>query len=183
MKKCQKCKQYKPFEEFHRNKTFADGRAERCKQCRKVDSKKHYDRHNKQIKARMYKYYHNGGKEVAQKRHSKPEVQDMYYTYKQTPEYKRKTQLRIRKPGTKEVNRKYYQTNKLRFRAYAAVAAAIRKGTLKHPKDCKCSMCSKQAVLYHHHSYDKQYWLDIIPLCERCHHKGHNSLIEIPINY
>lgn len=185
MKKCQKCKQVKSLEEFHRNSKFADGRAERCKLCRKTDSKNHYRRRGEHIKARMCKYYRNGGKEIAQKRRRRPEVQDAYYALKQTPKYKRKDKAYRRKESTKKAQRERYKSmsDKHRFRAYAAVKATIQTGRLKNPKNCNCSMCGKQAVLYHHHSYKKQYWLDVIPLCERCHHRGHHSLIEIPISY
>ena len=33
MKKCPKCKEVKPFEEFHKNKSRKDGRQSRCKPC------------------------------------------------------------------------------------------------------------------------------------------------------
>lgn len=185
MKKCQKCKRVKSLEEFHRNSKFADGRAERCKLCRKTDSKNHYQQRGEHIKARMRKYYHNGGKEIAQIRHRRPEVQDADYALHKTPKYKRKARANRRKESTKKAQREHYKSmlDKRRFKAYAAVKAAIKAGKLKDPENCNCSMCSKHAVLYHHHSYDKQYWLDVIPLCERCHHRGHHSLIEIPISY
>lgn len=44
MKKCYRCEQIKELSEFHNDKKFKDGKATTCKQCRKVDAKKTYEK-------------------------------------------------------------------------------------------------------------------------------------------
>jgi len=39
-KRCPKCRQYKPPEEFHRNKRLSDGLASYCKQCKNEDERR-----------------------------------------------------------------------------------------------------------------------------------------------
>lgn len=43
MKACSKCKVEKPLDEFHRNKSVADGRAKQCKECFKITRRKYRD--------------------------------------------------------------------------------------------------------------------------------------------
>jgi len=42
MKKCSKCKELKPFEDFNKNKSKKDGLNTYCKDCNKSYNKKHY---------------------------------------------------------------------------------------------------------------------------------------------
>ena len=61
--------------------------------------------------------------------------------------------------------------------AKSAVRSAIKSGKLVVPTNC--SMCDKETKLQaHHHSYEKEYKLDVVFVCQKCHnniHKGERS--------
>lgn len=75
MKKCNRCQETKPFNEFHKNKVFQDGYAHYCKLCRseynKKDSRrKEYDKeyrsNNKdQLKQCKKNYYENNKEDIS----------------------------------------------------------------------------------------------------------------------
>jgi len=58
-------------------------------------------------------------------------------------------------------------------RAQAAARRARAAGKL--PPFGKCESCFGQATLHHHHSYKREHWLDVIPLCVGCHSSIHNG--------
>lgn len=72
----------------------------------------------------------------------------------------------------KVVAARYYQNNKHKFRARGAVHRAIERGLLADPATLLCS-CGEPATQYHHHSYDKEHWLDVEPKCNKCHGEIH----------
>lgn len=67
--------------------------------------------------------------------------------------------------------------------ARTAVSRAIREGALPPPTVCEaCGETQKirringttaKRVVYHHWSYAPEHWLDVIPLCQSCHHQIH----------
>lgn len=61
--------------------------------------------------------------------------------------------------------------------AKQAVQRALKSGKLV--KSSKCEICGGEAAIQaHHHSYEKQYWLDVKWVCQQCHnniHKGERS--------
>ena len=58
------------------------------------------------------------------------------------------------------------------FKANTAVNNAIRDGKLIKPKTLQCHYCSVPAIEYHHHKgYEPEFWLDVIPICQKCHIK------------
>jgi len=62
-----------------------------------------------------------------------------------------------------------------RRKAKDAVHHAVEAGKLPYPKTLQCSYCPKQAEEYHHPNYKPEHWLDVIPVCRKCHIKIHNS--------
>lgn len=59
-----------------------------------------------------------------------------------------------------------------RQKARSAVMMAVRKGRLSHPNTLLCHYCSVQAEQYHHwKGYAPEHWLDVVPVCMRCHNK------------
>jgi hypothetical protein len=77
--------------------------------------------------------------------------------------------LLIRHSGMEAQRR---QRDKIRQTAAAAVHKAVRNGRLPKASELKCTCCPAQAVEYHHHNgYDKAHWLDVIPLCIKCHRR------------
>ena len=90
--------------------------------------------------------------------------------------------IRARKKATHNYNRNHPLTilervkngrhcHPEKHRAQNAVAYAIKDGKLPQAKSRKCSICKvKQAMDYHHYlGYDKVHWLDVIPVCRKCH--------------
>jgi len=54
-------------------------------------------------------------------------------------------------------------------KAQSAVANAIQGKDFPPAKTLKCERCKEQAQAYHHYSYKKEDWLNVIPLCHKCH--------------
>lgn len=60
--------------------------------------------------------------------------------------------------------------------ARAAVYRAVRAGKMPPVNSLTCQECGNPATGYHHHNgYDKEHWLDVIPLCTACHIKAHGG--------
>lgn len=78
MKKCNRCHEFKPFDQFHKNKVFKDGHAHYCKLCRSTYSKtnsrtKEYDKEyrnkNKdKILIQKRDYYNKNKNEISLKK-------------------------------------------------------------------------------------------------------------------
>jgi len=61
-----------------------------------------------------------------------------------------------------------YKTDKYRARVY--VNNSVIAGRLAGIRTLVCSICGVEAEEYHHHKgYEKENWLDVIPLCCACH--------------
>lgn len=56
-------------------------------------------------------------------------------------------------------------------RARWSIGNAVSRGEMPRPSDCACSQCGAPAAHYHHHKgYDNEFWLDVIPVCAKCHY-------------
>jgi len=69
--------------------------------------------------------------------------------------------------------KRYYEKHKEENRpqklARRAVELAIGKGQLPRPDSLQCA-CGELAEEYHHHKgYEPEHWLDVVPLCVKCH--------------
>jgi hypothetical protein len=60
-------------------------------------------------------------------------------------------------------------TRGIQAAALQAVARAVRRGELPHPKTCTCTDCGAPAFDYDHRSYDEP--LKVEPVCRRCNQK------------
>ena len=54
-------------------------------------------------------------------------------------------------------------------KAKTAVGNAIRDGKIAPASACECNDCRKPAAVLHHHSYEPEHLLDVVPLCRSCH--------------
>ena len=55
---------------------------------------------------------------------------------------------------------------------------AIRDGKLSRPDIKLCLYCPKSAQQYHHYlGYEPEHWLDILPVCRKCHTRIHTRII------
>ena len=64
--------------------------------------------------------------------------------------------------------------DELKRAAVAAVHAAVwQHKTLPPASTRQCAECGQKAQSYHHYlGYEPDHWLDVIPLCTRCHRKS-----------
>lgn len=75
---------------------------------------------------------------------------------------------------------RYCANNPDKRNAKNAVMHAVAKGTLPRVTARLCVVCGEQAKNYHHWSYAPEHWLDVIPVCVRCHKMIHTGEISIP---
>lgn len=74
----------------------------------------------------------------------------------------------------------YYERYPERNRARGTVFNAIMAKKLLPPTVLKCS-CGFQAQQYHHYKgYNKKNWLEVTPLCIKCHIKEHAEITGSP---
>jgi hypothetical protein len=53
------------------------------------------------------------------------------------------------------------------------VGHEVRSGRMAPARELWCSHCGSKADHYHHYlGYDEYHWLDVIPLCVRCHKRA-----------
>ena len=153
-KKCTKCQQAKSLNAFNRNCTQRDGLASWCKICMS-DYGREY-RQRPEVKAHKNEYMRGY--------YQQPEAKLRKHEYRQRPEIKACTRVQ---------DRKYRKSNTEKIKAQKAVYNKIRYGKMLPAPHYECTDCSKQAQHYHHESYDKEHWLDVIPLCASCHQRRH----------
>jgi len=72
--------------------------------------------------------------------------------------------------------RRYHYPYPERIKAKNFVNHAIRDGKLSRPDVKLCWYCTKPAQQYHHYrGYEPEHWLDILPICRKCHTRTHAS--------
>lgn len=160
-KRCSTCKQSKPLSEFYKERSKKDGRTADCKICR-LKHQKEYSQTEK-------------GKAVLRKGHSRYSK-----TNKNRANQKRYFQGKKGKAAQKrylqsekgKVTKKRYKIHHPeRVAARKAVQSAIKAGQLPRPDSLQCS-CGEPAKEYHHwHGYEPEHFLDVIPVCIKCHNK------------
>ena len=143
MKRCSKCGEVKPLAEYHKAYATADGRKDVCKACSAAHSK-------------VYAKTPNGRavKDAAHKRYTQSE---------HGKEVLRERKRRERADGN----------HKPQEQARAYVQRMMRKHGFPRPYTLPCADCGQQATQYHHESYERDRWLDVIPLCAKCHKARH----------
>ena len=63
---------------------------------------------------------------------------------------------------------------KVQQQASSAVSYEVKKGNVPNINTCICDKCGTKAAHYHHpRGYQRQYWLDVVPLCRSCHKGEH----------
>ena len=103
---------------------------------------------------------------------SKPEVQERY---------REQNRERSRQRYWSDVEvaradwRQWHSTDK--GQAKAKLGYAIIRGHVPRVSTLNCTHCDRPADEYHHHNgYDKEHWLDVIPLCCSCHGYVHRTV-------
>jgi len=62
-----------------------------------------------------------------------------------------------------------YRRSAIGKQARTAVHTAIKRGELAPASACECNDCRKPAAVLHHHSYEPEHLLGVVPLCRSCH--------------
>ena len=152
-KTCPKCNEIKAFSEFNKDNDRKDGLRFCCRVC-DCNRKRQY-RQSKKGKAieKLYQQSKNGI--AAQRRYD---------------------QSKGGKARGLKCHKKYKATHPERIKAKSAVAHAVRAGKLPRVNTLLCHYCPAQAKHRHHHKgYAPEHWLDVIPVCKKCHNKQPNS--------
>lgn len=152
IKKCFKCEEVKPLEEFYRHSAMKDGYLNKCKDCAKTDSKKH----RSDNLDRCMEYDRN--------RPNKIDRYKLQYEYNKTEKGKE-----VRKSA----NMKYRDGNKIKRIAHTKFSNALRDGVVVPPDSCsRCGSVGK--VQGHHDDYEQP--LNVRWLCLKCHTDFHREV-------
>lgn len=151
---CTKCETYKPLTEFYKNKSRKDGYNGWCKAC----LKKPISQHKKSAKYKIQQSEYSKRADVRDRQN--------YMRRKRRIDNPEKYRKRDK------IERQNCDANKIMARQ--AVGNAIRYHNFPKPTECQCEICNNQATEYHHPNYDKSDWLNVIPVCKKCHADIHN---------
>lgn len=162
MKICTKCKLEKDFSCFGKCKTFKDGYLYHCKECIQK-----YREENKERMLEYCKRYRESNRELISKRNK-----DRYRKDKKT--FLNRTKKYLKSEKGKSKSKEYRLKNRDKIMARRHLNLALIKNNIIKPSNCE--MCNKNDRLQgHHHSYSKEYWLDVMWLCLKCHNKIHSK--------
>lgn len=158
-KQCSKCKKFKPFSEFSKNRSHKDGYSNNCKICEYNRDKKY--KQTKEGKAARKRYKQSKKGKVANKRYGQTDKSKVAgKSYRQSEKGKATRQV---------VQKRFLSRNPNHLKAKMAVNHAVAAGKLPKVNTLKCA-CGEQAEQYHHHKgYAPEHWLDVIPVCKKCH--------------
>lgn len=193
-KLCPKCNRVKSYDDFHRNPKTSDGCATRCKVCMQEYSlaRKRLERIGVTEKICIRDgCIHNGKPQNITNFYKSAHERDGHHYYcadcqrEISATYQVKIRERIRQGDislekhirqssnivTKESKQRYPE----RVKAQTAVMNAKAVGKLPRACSCTCADCGNQAQAYHHENYEPEHWLDVIPLCIKCHNKRHRK--------
>ena len=160
-KTCRVCNQIKPLSEYYKQIVNKDGYKNDCKTC--------YLKHCKK-----YKQTKNG--KAVQKRYR--QKSENFKAYQ-----KQYRQSEIGKAVQVAAHNRYYLRHPGRKKAKDVVSTATQRGKMPRVNTLQCYYCPAQAEHYHHHSYEPECRLDVIPVCRKCHKKIHNIITEPKVQY
>lgn len=179
VRRCSKCEQLKPLSEFHTDKRAASGHRSDCRECRRkpvlvtiAPGCKICRRCNSTKPIEMFNRQGDGKKSWCK---------SCEQEYKRLPAVRERKRLSARQNRTAEkresrriYSRLYRERHPDRAAARRAVNNAIKMGKLKPARVNPCSRCGEMAAQYHHHKgYEQKYWLEVEPLCAKCHVSVH----------
>jgi hypothetical protein len=147
MKKCMKCGEVKPVDQFYRHKRMADGRLSKCKTCTKRDVREN--------RARKIEYY----REFDRARSNLPHRVEARAAYSQTPEGKE---------ALRRGSKAWGKRNPIKKAASVAVNNAVRDGRMTRQP---CEVCGLAKAQAHHCDYSKP--MDVRWLCSTHHAEWH----------
>lgn len=90
----------------------------------------------------------------------------------------RYTQSEKGKATRRKIQQRFRIRHPNRHKPLHKVSHAIEASKLSRPDTLQCNYCPNQAQEYHHYKgYAQKHWLDVIPVCRKCHRKIHNQLL------
>ena len=147
-KRCSRCKEEKPLDEFHHNCSQNDGYAHYCKECACAYQREYATRPH--VQARLDKYYQSDAFKESQRR---------YQQSKKGRKFQRERRQRI----------------KQKKKAQNAVYRAIQSGELVRPERCEKCGAQERLEAHHYKGYSDENVLDVQFLCISCHNKAHKE--------
>lgn len=173
-KQCSKCKEIKVLSEFCKQKSGKYGHRSECKNCQRI-----YNR----IYDKQYRQTENGKEAHKRARHKYAKSEKgktSYQLWRHSEKGKAYTQTKKYKCQADKRHKLWALRHPIKQKAHEAVKYAIESGKLPRANSLQCHYylqnpdCEKQAQHYHHwHGYEKEHWLDVVPVCTKCH--GHLS--------
>jgi hypothetical protein len=147
-KQCSKCNELKPLTAFCKDSKGKDGYKAYCKDCKKAQDKSYRDN---PINLDNIKHHRRN----------------------MSSQYKGRYKGKYKETITKCVTNWYDHTLGAK-KAHRAVSRAVKNGDLPKVSSLSCEICGNRAHHYHHHAgYEPTHWLDVIPLCVKCHRQTH----------
>lgn len=151
---CPRCYETKPAVDFRRNASRRDGLAGYCKSCVAAYNRERYKNDKSRQKRSSAKW----------RKSNKQAIYEQAKSYRlENPEVGRNWVRRMRREHPEKNN------------AHNAVRSAVRAKRLPRVSDIDCLDCGARAGHYHHESYEEKHWLDVTPLCHKCHKKRHRE--------
>lgn len=191
LKRCTKCGERKPRTDFYRQRRNKDGLRPRCIPCTKEDqqSDSYQDAQrnywaSKKGKAARKRYWKSDAKKATAKRWRESKKGQAYESSQRRKEWRyRYNRSAARKASVKRYeqsekgqrNRKRIaQRHARRFpekrKAKDTIQNEVKRGRMPRATELVCANCGSAAEHYHHHlGYAKKHWLDVIPVCAKCH--------------
>lgn len=176
-KRCTKCGKEYPatLEHFRKSKTCRFGVMSQCRTCERAYQLEHQRERRKTPEGKAYMHFSNHRPEViarkykdTERRRATDEFKEYLKEYNSRPE----TRERVRQAAR---TYRLTQKGKIASKAQMKVRIEIRAGRMPPVNELPCARCGKQAEEYHHWSYEQEHWLDVIPLCTKCHIQVHRK--------
>ncbi len=149
MKKCNRCLEIKPFDDFSRDKNKKDGFSTLCKKCRSESFAKYRQKNRDILLIKNREYSKNNAEKLA-------EYQRQYR--KNNPE------------KVKAINKKSRDKDLRKLRARQRVRMRVYRGTMQK---LPCQVCGDPKSQAHHQDYNKP--LEVIWLCQKHHQMLHRD--------
>jgi hypothetical protein len=144
MKTCTKCKEEKPFSEFHKDRAKKNGYQSSCKACRKEHKKSYYEKNKEKIIEQTHKYKQEN-KELIR------EINRKYYQENKEKALERKRKYRKNLPSGV-----YKITNTINGKIYVGESTVYKNRFYSHKSRLKCGVHPNPGLQtdYDQHSLD-----------------------------
>lgn len=179
-KKCSKCGERRPLDEFCKNKRARDGRSGECKECKRFYDRIRYLANKDEILCRNREWSANNRvwvNEYQQRRHAADPCERQAISAKYYDNHTERCRELSRRHAKE--NPEYYRNHARKTRAerpdvpaaHDKVKYEIQTGRITKASECEMCGDSSRRIVGHHEDYSKP--LEITWLCDRCHRRLH----------